>query len=420
MDEPTGPKCLVAREVAPSIATALADTRIVLVTGPRQAGKTTIVRQFAEGKRRYVSLDDPSLLAAARSDPTGFIRGLPDAVIDEIQRAPELMLVLKMTVDDDTRPGRYLLTGSANVMALPTVGDSLAGRIELVRLLPFAQCELNGSNSSFIDRLFNGEDVLSGPFDGPAVIDEALVARVLAGGFPEALARKPHRRAQWYEDYLALILDRDVRDTASLEQLDAMPRLVELLAQQAGQLSNIANIANAVKLSRPTVGRYIEVLERLFLVRQVAPWYSNRISRLIKTPKIHFLDSGLLAARLDLDAAAARAAPERWGPVLETFVFAELSKLLSWSETRVTISHFRTKDQDEVDFVLEDRRGRIVGIEVKSGATLRRGDSSGLRKLQEAAGDKFVRGLILHNHDRVTPIAEKIHGAPISLLWNAL
>lgn len=412
-------KRLVEREVAPSIATALADTRIVLVVGPRQAGKTTMVRQFVTAQRRYVTLDDPGTLAAARADPTGFIRGIPDAVIDEIQRAPELMLVLKMTVDSDPRPGRYLLTSSANVMALPAVGDSLVGRIGIIKLLPFAQSELEGRNNSLIDRLFDGENVALAEPEGPAIVDDALVARVLAGGFPEALARAPRRRAQWYDDYLSLILDRDVRDIASIEQLDAMPRLVSLLAEQAGQLANIANIASACRLSRPTVGRYIEVLERLFLVRQTAPWHSNRISRLIKTPKVHFLDSGLLAARLDLDADAVRQAPSRWGPVLETFVFAELSKLLSWSETRATISHFRTKDQDEVDFVLEDRRGRIVGIEVKSGATLRRGDSSGLRKLQEAAGDKFVRGIILHNHDRITPIAERIHGAPVSLLWTA-
>ena len=388
MVEPDAAKRLVEREVAPSIAAALVDTRIVLVTGPRQSGKTTLARQFATAERRYVTLDDPGTLAAARSDPTGFIRGLPDAVIDEIQRVPELMLVLKMAVDNDPRPGRYLLTGSANVMALPAVGDSLAGRIEIINLLPFAQSELEGRQNALINRLFDGENVLLREAERPAVVDEALV-------------------------------ERDVRDIASIELLDVMPGLVSLLAQQAGQLANIANLANALRLSRPTVGRYIEVLERLFLVRQVPPWHSNRISRLIKTPKIQFLDSGLLAARLDLDADAVRQAPSRWGPVLETFIFAELCKLLSWSETRATISHFRTKDQDEVDFVLEDRRGRIVGIEVKSGATLRRGDSSGLRKLQEAAGDKFVRGLILHNHDRVTPIAEKIHGAPISLLWDA-
>ena len=290
------PKALVDRMIRPLIATALADTRVVLVAGPRQAGKTTLVRQFAEGRRRYVTLDEPGVLAAARSDPTGFIRGLPDAIIDEIQRAPELMLAIKMAVDEDPRPGRYLLTGSANVMALPTVGDSLAGRIEIVRLLPFAQCELEGRPNSLIDRLFDAEDVLSGVPAGLEVVDEALVARVLAGGYPEAITRSSARRSQWYEDYLDLLLDRDVRDIASLDQLEAMPGLVGLLAEQTGQLANVSNMASALRLSRPTVDRYIEVLERLFLVKQVPSWHSNRLSRLIKTPKIHFLDSGLLAA----------------------------------------------------------------------------------------------------------------------------
>lgn len=406
---------IIQRRSAAAVATALGDTRVVLVTGPRQAGKTTLVRHFVERDRPYVTLDDPGTLANARNDPTGFIRSLPGAVIDEIQRAPELMLAIKERVDRDTAPGRFLLTGSANVMALPTIGDSLAGRIEMIALHPFAQSELRGTGGKFVDRLFAGD----GPaLEGQPIIGAELADTVLSGGYPEALTRAPgRRRAAWYEAYLALILDRDVRDISTIEQLDKLPVLLRLLAEQAGQLTNMTNMASALQLSRLTVSRYIEVLERLFLIRTLPPWYSNRISRLTKTPKIHFMDSGLLAARLDLDAAALKADPARYGPLLESFAGAELIKLIDWSETRATLSHFRTKDQDEVDFVLEDRRGRIVGIEIKSTATLRRGDFSGLRKLEAAAGDRFVRGLILHDHDRITPVSEKIQGAPLSLLW---
>ncbi|MEY2927080.1 MAG: hypothetical protein RL367_1557 [Pseudomonadota bacterium] len=415
MNQPVERGPLINRRSATAVATALGDTRVVLVTGPRQAGKTTLVRQFVTDERPYLTLDDLPTLQLAREDPTSFIRGLRGAVIDEIQRAPELMMAIKVSVDRDPLPGRFLLTGSANVMALPTIGDSLAGRLENVSLFPFSQSELAGTAGTLIDRLFAGELPV---MTARPPVGDALVDLVLAGGYPSALARAAGpRRTTWHDDYLAMILDRDVRDIASIEQLDKLPVLVRLLAEQVGQLTNLTNVATALQMSRPTVSRYIQTLERLFLIRTVPPWYSNRISRLIKAPKIHFLDSGLLAARLGLDKAALRATPARYGPLLESFAAGELIKLIDWSQTRATLSHFRTKDQDEVDFVIEDKLGRVIGIEIKSTATLRRDDFSGLRKLEEAAGNRFVRGLILHDHDQVTPVSEKLHAAPLSLLW---
>jgi uncharacterized protein len=406
----------VDRIARTAVETALTDTRVVLVIGPRQAGKTTLVRGFANEKRPYFTLDDPATLANVRGDPVGFIRNAEGAVIDEIQRAPELLLVIKQRVDEDNRPGRYLLTGSANVMALPTVGDSLAGRIETVELFPFSQSELMATDGGFIDRLFGGERL---PVS-EAVTGAALMQRILKGGYPEAIARtSENRRRQWFDDYVSMMLDRDVRDVAQIEQLGKLPRLVSMLAEQAGQLSNHASLANALQLSRATVARYIEVLERLFLLETLPPWFSNRISRLIKTPKHHFLDSGLLASLRESNGQTLQHDPQRFGPLLESFVASELRKLVGWSDTRVTLSHFRTKDGDEVDFVLEGPRGQIVGIEVKASATLRRGDYAGLRKLEAAAGDRFVCGLLLHDHDRITPYSEKIQGAPVSMLWTA-
>lgn len=406
---------LFRRYAEAKVERALQDTRVVLVVGPRQAGKTTLVRRFVTRDRPYLTLDDEATLERARTDPVDFIRGLNAAVIDEIQRAPELMLAIKQSVDNDERPGRFLLTGSANVMALPTVGDSLAGRIEIVTLLPLAQAEIAGSPGRLIDRLFSGE----GPIlEAPPVIGDVLVEVVLKGGYPEALRRgSGTRRVAWHEDYLSLILDRDVRDIANLDQLDKLPRLMRMLAEQVGQLVNYHAMATALGLSIPTVQKYVLVLERLFLVRSLSPWFTNRLSRLIKSPKLHMLDSGLLATLREADADVIRADRTRFGPLLESFVFSEVLKLLTWSERAATLSHFRTREQDEVDLVLEDRRGRIVGIEVKAAATLRPKDFSGLKKLQEAAGDKFVQGLVLHDHDRVTPISEKIRAAPISILW---
>ena len=403
------------RFVESQILEALDDTRVVLVVGPRQAGKTTLVRQFVSDERPYLSLDDIATCARARSDPIAFIRGLDRVVIDEIQRAPELMMAIKQSVDLDTRPGRFLLTGSANVMALPTVGDSLAGRIEIVTLLPLAQAEITAAPGRFIERVFAGEPA---QLQGVPVFGDPLVQSVLRGGYPEALRRtSERRRALWHRDYLALVLDRDARDIAALEQMAKLPALMQMIGEQAGQLVNANASAVALGLSIPTVQKYITVLERLFLLQQVRPWFSNRLSRLIKSPKLHMLDSGLLATLRG--ATAARIAGDRThlGPLLESFVFAEVLKSLTWSDVHAHVSHFRTKDQDEVDLVLEDTRGRIVGIEVKSAATLRPKDFSGLRKLEEAAGGKFVQGIVLHDHDRVTPYSEKIRAAPVSLLW---
>lgn len=410
------PLHLIPRRAHSKVTTALSDTRVVLVVGPRQAGKTTLARSFADDNRPYLSLDDVGTLAAARRDPVGFVRGLDAAVIDEVQRAPELILAIKESVDRDQRPGRFLLTGSANLMALPQIADSLAGRMAVIRLLPFAQAELRNQAGQFLDRIFAGQGA---DFANEPVVGEALVEAVLRGGYPEAVRRPAAaRRAAWLEDYLALVLDRDVRDIASIDQLDRLPRLMSVLAEHSGQLVNHASFGAALSLSGVTAQKYISILERLFLLRTLNPWSSNRLSRLIKTPKLHFLDSGLLAMLRDTDAEAIAADRTRFGPLLETIVVSEILKLASWSEVRCTLSHFRTKDQDEVDVVLEDRRGRIVGIEVKASATVRPKDFNGLRRLREAAGDKFMRGLVLHDHDRVTPIDKNLHAAPVSALWS--
>jgi len=407
----------ITRHVQGKIAIALQDTRVVLVVGPRQAGKTTLARLYASPDRPYLTLDDPATLAAARSDPTGFVRGLKQAVIDEVQRAPDLLLAIKESVDKDQTPGRFLLTGSTNLMAMPLVADSLAGRLEVITLLPFAQAELAGTQGDLLDRLFDGAGL-------PAVVNplvgDDLMECVLKGGYPEALRRTSvNRRQAWLQDYVALILDRDVRDIANIDQLDRMPRLLDVLAAHAGQLVNHSSYGAALGLTTPTAQKYVGILERLFLTRQIPPWSSNAVSRLTKTPKLHFLDTGLLAALRDVTAAQLQKDRTAYGPLLENFVVSEVLKLTTWSEKRLRISHFRTKEQDEVDLVLEDRRGRVIGIEVKASATVRGQDLRGLRKLQEAVGDKFVQGLVLHDHDRITPFDEKLHAAPVSLLWQA-
>jgi predicted AAA+ superfamily ATPase len=403
------------RFVEPRIRNALADTRVVLLSGPRQSGKTTLGRKLADGGMTYMTLDNATVLDAARGDPVGFVRGLDRAVIDEVQRAPGLMLALKESVDADRRPGRFLLTGSADLMALPRVADSLAGRMEVMRLFPLAQCELRGASSSFLSAAFAGE--VSGVAE--AAIGNGLVEAVLAGGYPEALTRRSWaRRQDWYAGYVEAIVQRDVRDVAHVDQLQQMPKLLRVLGEHAGQLVNYSGIGAALGMNHVTTQKYVGVFERLFLVRTLPSWHSNQLKRLTRTPKLHFLDAGLLAALRDLTPDRLRADRTPFGALLETFVFAELLKLASWAEGRLEFSHFRDKGQHEVDIVIEDRQGRVVGIEVKAAATVTGSDFSGLRKLAEACGNRFVLGLVLYDHDKAVPFGDRLAAAPLAALWS--
>jgi uncharacterized protein len=405
----------IPRRAAQKVELALQDTRVVLVAGPRQSGKSTLVRRFSDDKRRYVSLDDAQVLSAARSDPIGFIRNLDFATIDEIQRAPELMLAIKDSVDRTPTPGRFLITGSTNLLALPKIGDSLAGRVEKIMLYPLAQAEFHQSAGTMIDRLFAGEKP---SWQGSAVSGAPLLGAILKGGYPEPARRQnEQRRRVWFKDYLEFVLDRDVRDIADIDQLGKLPALLQMLGEQASQLTNLSALGSALNLSKPTTARYVSILERLYLTQTTKPWFTNRLSRLIKTPKVHFIDSGLLAHVRDDSQDSFDMDRSRLGALTENFAVGEILKQLSWSKTRASLSHFRTREGDEVDIVLEDQRGRIIGIEIKASATLRPNDFSGLRKLEQAAGDKFIYGLVLHDHDRITPISAKIQGAPLSLLW---
>lgn len=393
---------------------ALTHTRVVLVTGPRQSGKTTLAKQIAARELPFLNLDDKTTLDAALADPVGFIRGLDRAVIDEIQRAPELLLAIKMAVDADPRPGRFLLTGSANLMTGPRVADSLAGRMKVVRLLPLAQAELRMKPSTFLDAAFDGQV----PKSGDVVVGTDLVEKVLAGGYPEALTRSRWDiRQDWYLDYIDAIVQRDVLDIAQFEKVALMPRLLRGLAEHSGQLVNYSGLGAPLGMNHITTRRYTGVFESVYLLHILQPWFSNALKRLTRTPKLHFLDAGLVAALRDVTSERVRKDKSLFGPVLETFVLAELLKLSSWSADRYEFSHFRDKERKEVDVVIEDRRGRVVGIEVKASATVTTQDFAGLRRLAEACRDKFVLGLVLHDHEHVVPFGERLFAAPISTLW---
>jgi predicted AAA+ superfamily ATPase len=413
---PATDDALIPRHAARQVATALADTPVVMVNGPRQCGKTTLVRGFAVDGRQYISLDDETALTAARDDPAGFLRPLDRAILDEVQRAPELLRAIKLSVDQDRRPGRFLLTGSADLLTLPTVSDSLAGRMEVVTLLPLSQAELQRTASRFIDHAFAGK----APEAFEAATGGKLVQRVLRGGYPEMLRRAdPARRRNWVRDYVAAIVQRDVRDISSIERLDVLPRLLRILAQHSGQLTNFTQIGGQIGLDEKTARKYLGVLEQLFLVRRLEPWHSNRLSRLVKTPKLHFLDSGLLAALLGVTPERVAGDRAVLGALLETFVFAEILKLATVSGRQIALYHYRDKDKNEVDVVVEDEFGGIVGLEIKASATVRPADFAGLRKLAAAAGKRFRSGLVLHDGDAVIGFGDHLYAAPLSCLWRS-
>ena len=315
---------LLPRRIEPRIAEALLDTPVVLLAGPRQAGKTTLVRHIAAQQGlRYLTLDDGLTLLSAREDPVGMVRSLDRAVIDEIQRAPQLLLAIKKSVDEDRRPGRFLLTGSANLMALPTVADSLAGRMETLSLLPLSQSEMALRQANWIDQAFAGRILQAST---PAV-GEALVERVLRGGYPEAVARPAgRRRTTWARQYIDALIERDVRDIAHIDKLDQLPRFLRALAHTAGQMCNYTQLGAQVGLDGKTALRYCGVFEQMYLLQRIDVWARNRLSRVVKTAKLQFLDAGLLASLLDLTAQEVAQDRTRFGNVLETFVFGELLK----------------------------------------------------------------------------------------------
>ncbi len=318
-------------------------------------------------------------------------------------------------MDEDYRPGRFLLTGSANVLTLPRVADSLAGRMETIRLLPLARAEIAGKPPTFLERLFTGK--LRG--DRKAVIGDDLVRLVLLGGFPEAVSRESERRRQdWARSYLTSVLIRDLRDIAEIEKLTELPKFVRLLAEHSGQLVNYSQFGSSINVSYKTGQRYVALLEQVFLVATLQPWYTNALKRIAKTPKLHFLDSGLLTTARGLSFDRVKTDRDVFGTLLESFVFSEVLKLMTGSDLRLTPYHFRDQQMREVDIVLERDDGMIVGIEIKASATVKSGDFGGLRTLAEVCKEQFAYGVVLYDSTDLVPFGDKLAAVPLSALWS--
>lgn len=404
------------RLLEPRLQEALTDTPVVLVVGPRRAGKTTLVQRVGGVDRTYITLDDQNVLEAARSDPAGFIRGLDIATIDEVQRAPELLLAIKKSVDEDYQPGRFLLTGSANVLTLPKVADSLAGRVETLQMLPLSRAEIAGTHPSFLEQLFAGK--VAAPKD--CLLGDDLLEAVLQGGFPEALARSnERRRLDWGRSYLTSVLTRDLRDIAELEKLTELPNFVRFLAEHSGQLVNYSQFGSSINVSHKTSQRYVGLLEQVFLISTLQPWYTNAIKRITKTAKLHFIDTALLAATRGLTFEKVRANRDLVGALFGSFAHSEVLKLMTGTELRLAPYHFRDQEMREVDIVLESADGLLAGIEVKASATVRAPDFKGLRTLSEACRDQFAFGVVLYDGTDVVPFGDRLAAIPFSSLWAA-
>ncbi len=457
------------RFVRPRLIEGLTDSPVVLIHGPRQSGKSTLARTLRvpdhtkRGRSNviavsnpipisnpiiplptqtsdhgtsplgsdpgagytYFSFDDDVLRAAAQSDPVGFVSDLPQRVIlDEVQRVPELFTSIKLEVDRDRTPGRFVLTGSTNLLLIPRLSDSLAGRLQILRLHPFAQCELQVGRYSTDVRTDTVSDFLDALFgDGfgfgqSARLRDELPERIAAGGHPPAIALpQGRRRANWYRNYVETLVQRDVRDMSRIRRLDELPRLLAAAAAQTAGMFNRDSLARNLGITRPTVTDYLSLLERLFLLELLPPWSTNKLSRLVKTPKIHIGDTGLGSALLGVDAWGLAEDRQLLGQFAETFVYLELKKQASWHESYISLSHYRDKDRVEVDIVLERDGTSVAGVEVKSGATVTHSDFRGLRKLAKVTGDRFANGVVLYDGETTVSFGERLYAVPIRRLW---
>jgi uncharacterized protein len=408
---------LIVRNIASRLKLAIERSPVVLIVGPRQSGKTTLIKSL-QGYH-FVTLDDIRFLDAARTDPMGFIAQLPKPVIiDEIQRAPDLFLAIKHDVDQNRHFGRYVLTGSANPFMIPKVGDSLAGRVEILTLYPFSQSELVGVTESFVDLLWSDFNLLN--LKTAKLSVQQFYEILLKGGYPSVQNISELDRDQWFADYVGTVLQKDMIDLATIEHIKDVPKLLRLCAARAGSLVNASELSRDSGLSVTTLQRYIVLLETLYFVSMQSAWSGNIAKRTIKAPKSYLVDTGLLSwlQMLNMDKLLNEHVSEK-GHVVENFVVNELAKHMTWGTLRCTMYHFRSTSNVEVDIVLERMDGKIIGIEVKSNSHVSGKDIAGLLSLKEALPDnKWHRGIIFYAGDVAIPLAEGIVALPFSAMWS--
>lgn len=408
---------VLPRKVQTLLVELLRYRPVVCVLGPRQAGKTTLVRHLSPG-REYVTLDNDATYTLAKQDPIGFFNALQTpCTIDEIQRVPELLTAIKVTVDEDRTPGRFLLTGSANLLLLPGTKESLTGRMGIVSLFPLTECEKEESKAIFLNELMSSEPRLNLSTQ-PNHSDNDLITRLLSGGYPETSRFTFNQMRRWYREYLYSVVNNDIRSLFRIREVAKLELLLQVLSTRTAQLLNIATLTKIVQIRRETLDSYLSILERLSLIRLLPAWSGNPTKRLIRSRKVHFIDSGLAAS-------LAGYTPEDWvldrasiGPILESFVIQQLIAQATWIDDDLRFFHYRDKDQYEVDLVIT--KGKAVwGVEVKATSTVSNLRPRGLLRLAKACGRDFVRGIVFYNGQATIPLDnDRIFAVPIQALWN--
>jgi predicted AAA+ superfamily ATPase len=417
LDEGAQSLRFIERGLADTVVDAMGESRVVALLGARQAGKSTLARMLSAERlpADYLTLDDEPVRSLAAGDAHGFVAGLGRCtIIDEIQRAPELMLAIKSRVDRDAAPGQFLLTGSANLRRIPTVADALPGRADYLTLWPLTQGEVQGRPESFLARMFDGE---------VPNIDDAPVGRgeyaeiLVAGGFPEARSRTAAARRRFFDSYVTSIVERDVADTSRVHDPSSVGTLLRLVAARSGSLARYDALARDAGVDGKTVKAHLAVLERLFLVRIREPWHVNIGQRQVKAPKLYVSDTGLLAALIGADQRRVREDDGLAGALFETFVATELERQASWSADALRFWHLRGAER-EVDVIVERPSGELLGFEVKASATVRASDFRGLVHMRERLGERLVAGAVLYAGERTLPFGERLWALPLNALWS--
>lgn len=412
------PMPFIERNVRPTVVEALTEARAVCLLGARQSGKSTLARAISEREHpaEYLTLDNDATRRSALEDPTGFIAGVSGpAVIDEVQRAPDLMLAIKERLDTNNERGQFLLAGSANILTMPSIADALPGRVDYVRMWPFSQGELNGRRETFIDRLLAGEFP---QIDDAEVGRGAYAAQIVAGGFPDARDRGARGRARFFTSYVSTILGRDLQDVASVRDTAGVERLLRIVATRSAGLVSSRGVAGELGVDHKTVAARTRILEELFLVWRLQPWHVNLGSRQVKTPKIYMTDTGLLTHLMNIDAKGIVQSSTLAGPIVETFAAMELARQCDWAESPASLFHYRDKQQREVDVILELGSGEVAGVEVKTAASVAAKDFAGLRHLRDKLGNQFKAGIVLYTGKRTLSFGDRLAAVPLCGLWS--
>jgi predicted AAA+ superfamily ATPase len=408
----------VPRHLHPHLVAALQESRVVCLLGARQAGKSTLVRSVAENEHpaRYLTLDDHATLELAREDPVAFVAGNERLAIDEAQRAPDLLLAIKQVVDLDPTPGRFLITGSANIITHPRIADALPGRVDYMTLWPFSQSELAERAPTFLERAFTGAEAT---LDDPPVGRAGYADRVIAGGFPEAVEATAGRRRRFFASYVDSILGREVGELGSVRDSETSSRVLRLVAARSAGLANMSAIGRELGIDHKTAGNHLLALEQLFLLVRLPAWHANLGHRVIRSPKVHVTDTGMLCALIGVDVRRLVEEGELAGSVFETFAVTELIRQASAGDLAAQISfhHYRDQKGNEVDLIAERSDGEIVGIEVKATASPRPRDAAGLKLLRDKLGDRFRHGFLLHLGPTQIPLGDRISAVPLATVW---